>query len=92
MNTKDMDRAMFQESTQLYWELFNNYPSTTLDQDDIRLKAVQINIFALCVMHMAESGWPRHVLDQQFEDCWDSGINQGYTKLINKKLTIKDQE
>lgn len=87
-----MDRAMFQESTQLYWELFNNYPSTTLDHNDIRLKAVQINIFALCVMHMAESGWPRHILTEKFEECWSSGINQGYTKLINKKLNIKDQQ
>jgi hypothetical protein len=41
MNKKDMDRAMFQESTQLYWELFNNYPSTTLDQDDIRLNTIK---------------------------------------------------
>lgn len=90
MTPKDMDYAMFDESTHHYWSLLSRYPDKPLDAKDTRKISVQINLFALCVMHMAESGWSKEVVEQKFQDCWASGVDNGYTRLINLKL--KNQE
>jgi hypothetical protein len=77
---------MFEQSTYDYWQLWNSYPENSLDLDDTRRIAIQLNLFALCVMHMAESGWSRELLEQKFQDCWHDGLNQGYTNLIRNVI------
>ena len=84
--SKDLDYAMFEQSIYDYWQLWNNYSKNPLDIDDTRRIAIQINFFALCIMHMAESGWNKQLLEQKFQDCWSEGLNQGYTNLIHKKI------